>query len=482
MSLNKKILVLAIAGLLPAASYAGVNLHTDGSASSTPPIFAEETPVPGSNLQNLAPVSNNILDVTTDLGFSIVGSSKYIRFDFPGTKLATALTAANFSTTPPSGLFTVSAGGTVGSSFVVVELSGANLSNANLFNFRLDPVPALTPDAKTAHTITYRLYETASEAANNVTASALATSTGNWYTFGKALELSCTPAASKKIDVTSPKLFTDGTVVTPLFGLTAKIAGAGVFTNLGNPVAITNYLPNGSTFTTTGHVGDIIGGGSLTLGGTPAVILPTTGTWTTPTPALDYLDLPVVLTTDGLLNMLAGNYGVVVQPGAGALNAAPIDLGVCGTLAFSGSSDRVDYSLTPNAPTGNKQFLRITNPTATSGAVTVTMWNDDGQQVDFPLSLVTVAGVPLPGILNHHASTRLIDINDFFVAAQAKDATFNVVGPSKKLRILVRGAFGDDQIDGVRNPGNIVGKASAGRLQDGIYIQSLANGTFLQGH
>lgn len=475
MSFNKKILALVIAGMLPGAAFAGVTLAPgEGQSGTGTPIFAEETAIPGSNLQNGTAPHDAIINVTTQLGFSIVGSSKYIRFDFPGTTLAAPITSDNFSTSPLSGSLTISA---MGPNYVVVELSGANLSNTNFFNFDVDLVP-ITPDAKAGHQITYRLYETASQAANNVTGSALATASGTWYTFGKALKVECLPLTSKKINVTQREEFIDGSSDSDLFSLTAKISGTNVFTNVGEPVLTTNYLPNGTTFTATGNVQNILGAGNLFLNGTPSVATATTATWTTPSPALDYDAEVVDLTTDGVNELVAGDYSVVVHPGPGALNPADIDLGVCGSLAYSGSSDRVDFSLTPNST--NKQYLRITNPTTFGGAVTVTMWNDAGDEVSFPLSDIVIGATPVPGILDPKASTQLIDVNDFFKAAQAKDNTFDVVGASKKLRIEVRGAFGDDHLDGHFWTG---GKASTSRLQDGIYIQSIMSGSsFNQSH
>jgi len=517
MSFNKKILALAIAGALPGASFAVVSLVPPGP--SVPVTYAQEVTLP-TNLANLGgtPVdgfdsdgdgdgpATGRLGVRIQLGFSIVGSSKYVRLDFPDTKLTVPLTAVNFSTMlaggvtqpPVAGTLTVSAGGAVGSSFVIIEVAGANLSNLDEFNFTLPPTllptGAITPGSKGAHNITYRLYNSPVDAVTNNPANALSTSSDVWYTFGPGLNLSCAPSNSKKINVTDKSKFVDGTTVTDLFTLTA--AGLGVFKPDGNPVLTTDYLPAGSIFSMLGNVQNI-GALSVTLNGVGGTLGATTATWATPSPALDYTAFPVVFTKDASTLMLAGDYSVLVTQGSSpniVLSPNPVNLGVCGRLVFSGSSDRVDYGLTPGST--NKQYLRITNPTTTSGAVNVSVWNDAGIQVDFPLSAIKVGpapGVNLSPVLNGFASTPIIDVNAFDAAAKSINPGFTVGtgidGKPGKIRIEVRGAFGDDHLDGnskltfVPPPATLTpGNPSTVRLKNGIYIQAINNGAFHQSH
>ncbi len=521
MSFNKNILALAIVGALPGASYAVVSLIPPGP--SVPVTYAQEVILPA-DFTNAggAPADTNgdgdgdgpatgILGVKMQLGFSIVGSSKYVRLDFPDTKLAQALTARNFSTTlaggavpPVPGTLTISAGGAVGSSFVIVEVAGANLSNLDEFHFTLSdgvtaavpsilPVQKIQPQSKSPHTITYRLYNSPVDAVTNNPALALSSASDIWYKFGPGLNLSCAPSASKKINVTDKTKFIDGTSITDLFTLTA--AGLGTLKPDGTAVATTDYLPAGSTFKVTGNVQNILGGGSLTLNAVPAVLTATTGTWTTPPPAPDLLGALVVFDPDGVTPMLDGDYTVLVTQGSSPVfpvSPNPVDLGVCGRLNFSGSSDRVDYGLTPGSV--NKQYLRITNPTKTGGAVNISVWNDAGVQVDFPLSAIKVGpapGVNLPAVLNGLASTPIIDVNAFDAAAKSVNAGFSVGtgvdGKPGKIRIEVRGAFGDDHLDGnsklTFGPTTFTpGKPSTVRLKEGIYIQAINNGAFHQSH
>ncbi|MDD5123604.1 hypothetical protein [Methylovulum sp.] len=504
MSINKKLLVLAIASVLPGVSAAVTLAPGYGQTGSGPTLFAEEITIPGTTLHNGVAPNDTILDIQTLLGFSIVGSSKYIRLDFPGTQLAADLTAAiNFSTTdlPPAeapvapGTLTISAGGHTNDSYVIVELSGANLSFLDQFNFKL-LATGIKPGAKSAHGILYRLYETASQAANpNLPTSVpLAASTAVWYDFKKSYDVSCLPPANppaKKINVTNKLQFSDGTLTTPLFTLTAKESSNTVHIATGDIFTIGHLLPPNSKFTVNGHLLDIMGpGGSLSLLATPAALTATTGTWTLPSPPVPFNNNLVTFATDGTLNMIAGSYDVSVTQGPSPLLPLPNPyiLKDCGNLSFSGSSDRVDFGLTPNAT--NKQWFRITNPSPDDGAVSLTVWNDAGTAVELLLSDIKVgpgAGVFLPLVLNHKSSTPLIDINAVYAAAQLKNAGFNVGtgsdGNAGKLRVEVRGAFGDDHVDGVHNVSTIYGKPSTVRLKDGIYIQAISStSSFYQSH
>ena len=508
MSFNKKILALAIVGALPGASFAVVNLQT----GATVPVYAQELTVPGVNLDNFGGVpapfvpATGVLGVTTQLGFSVVGSSKYVRLDFPDTQLATALTSANFTTIGAiPATITISAGGAVGSSFVIVELAAASLSNLDTFHFTPPAAATITPQSKAPHTITYRLYNSPVDAVTNNPALALATASGTWYTFAKGLDLSCASANSLKIDVTNPIDFVGGGNTTDLFSLTANLLDTDsvtpgiqpVLAAAGTPIALVSYLPVGSTFKVTGNFSFLDPAGALEFlpGFTNPIDFATTqwivgGLAPLPgLPAVGFTSSMIDLTSNNVNAMIAGDYSLLVTPAVGALDVTPINLGVCGSLAYSGSSDRVDYGLTPGA--GNKQYLRITNPTPTSGAVNVSVWNDAGVQVDFPLSAVKVGaapGVNLPAVLNALASTPIIDVNAFDAAAKSVNPGFSVGtgidGKPGKIRIEVRGAFGDDHVDGVHSLtlAGVLGKPSTSRLKQGIYIQAINNGNFHQSH
>jgi len=107
------------------------------------------------------------------------------------------------------------------------------------------------------------------------------------------------------------------------------------------------------------------------------------------------------------------------------------------SLARNGSSARLNFALTPE---GNyPMFIRVTNPSAVSGPVTLTLTNDDGT-TSAGIDISTISGGP-SGDLVAGASTGLLNINDVYTAVQAADATFEL-GATDKLRVDVVAEFG----------------------------------------
>jgi len=523
MSFNKKILALAIVSALPGAAFAFVNMDAPTTLPSVIPTYPLEVPIPtglnnnGSNAPIVLPntTAAGDLSVTVQLGAAIVGSNAYLRFDFPDTVLAANLLNTNFGTfdnaptefPAAGGTFTIAGGGTAGSNYVVVAISGANLSNLDSFNFVLSSLPVtLSTGAggsitalnhKGAHSIRYRFYDTSNLAAalSGAPNTGLPDKTSTWYTFATGIDLSCNRNGvnTKQIDVTNPVNFVGGSPndQTDLFNLVANTTG--VINQNGTALVIGDYLSAGATFAVSGNVRNMLGAtGTLELNGLDVGTYPTStsASWIPPTPvALPYVSALVSLDSDGSLPLLPGDYDVSVTQGPTPnyiLPASALFLDNCGRLDYSGSSDRVDYGLTPGS--ANKQYLRITNPTSTGGAVNVSVWNDAGVQVDFPLSAVKVGpapGVNLPLTLGAYSSTPIIDVNAFDAAAKSVNAGFSVGtgidGKPGKIRIEVRGNFGDNHVDGVR-PGSFLGKPSATRLKNGIYIQAINNGNFHQSH
>lgn len=521
MSFNKKILALAIVSALPGAAFAFVNIDAPTTLPSVIPTYPLEVPIPTglNNFGSNAPLAANTavagdLSVTMQLGAAIVGSNAFLRLDFPDTVLAANLQNTNFNTLDNApaevpalpGTFTIAGGGLAGQNYVVVAVSNANLSNLDSFNFAansaLVTLPAGTGGSitaqnhKGAHSIRYRLYDTSNlaSALSGAPNPGLPDKTSTWYTFATGIDLSCnrTGVNVKQIDVTNPLNFVGPpTDQTDLFNLVANTTG--VINQNGTPIVIADYLSAGATFAVSGNVRNMLGAaGTLELNGLDVGTYPTStsASWIPPTPLpLPYPSYVVSLDSDGTLPLLPGDYDVSVTQGATPnyiLPASALFLDNCGRLDYSGSSDRVDYGLTPGS--ANKQYLRVTNPTSTAGAVNVSVWNDAGVQVDFPLSAVKVGpapGVNLPAALGAFASTPIIDVNAFDAAAKSVNAGFSVGtgidGKPGKIRIEVRGNFGDNHVDGVR-PGSFLGKPSSARLKNGIYIQAINNGNFHQSH
>ncbi len=109
------------------------------------------------------------------------------------------------------------------------------------------------------------------------------------------------------------------------------------------------------------------------------------------------------------------------------------------SLARNGSSARLNFALTPG---GNfPMFLRVTNPSAVAGPVTLTLTNDDGV-TSTAIDISAIEGAPA-GELAAGASTALLNIDDVMAAVQAADATF-ALGASNKLRVDVVAEFGSN--------------------------------------
>lgn len=506
MSFNKKILALAIAGILPGAAFAVVDLNGVGSVI---PNFASEVTVPPAGLALANDPGTLELNVRVASGFGVSpGQTRFIRFDYTGTKLNTAVTGPlNFSIigVGAGSAMTVVDGGDTSKNYVIVQVTASPAGILPTDQFVFNPsIAAVVPpstggavlvDNKNSQNIKYALYEFAANAVAQ-TGALSGPLSGTWFTWGSGVAAACTPPTTNinKIDASNPNLFVNANTTSNIFDLALGTTGA-LLPSTGLPtLLLSDFMGPTSSIKTTGSfngplslTSPLCGGGCGVFGVDGSL---TFGTWTAV--ANTFPSTPIVATTAGTNPMVASTYGVVINPAPGTLaTLSPIDLGVCGRLEFSGSSDRVDYGLTPGA--GNKQFLRVTNPTKDSGAVNVTVWNDNGvppnNTVTFPLSAVKVGaapGVNLPGILGAFSSTPLIDVNAFDAAAKSVNAAFSVGtgidGKPGKIRIEVRGDFGDDELENAGGFFHPAGKPTTGRLKNGIYLQAINNGNYHQSH
>lgn len=526
MTLNKKILAAAIASVLPTTSFALIDLDASGGEISYPSELSAPVNLasPGGTLNTPPAITPGIaatglLSVTVKLGVSIVGSSKYVRLDFPGTTLTTALTSANFSTLDNAplevggspGTFTIAGGGGVGANYVIVEISGAKLSNLDSFGFILDgaallPDGVIKADSITAHNIQYRIYDTATQAVfpNDPGSLALNDVTHTWYKFSQGLVRSCAPLDSRKISFLNPDVFTGTSLFTsldpntPLFKMTVNI-NSSLHHPDGSSLDIADFYPAGSKFTVGGNF-NFVSELDFAYPGTtdPAALSSTTAVWEKG--AVNDITLPlnasdVYLTNDGD-PMVPGVYSLLMkQPSplpAGTIAVPDFFQANCGELTFNGSRDRVDLGLTPGGV--YPQFFRVTNPTGTKGAVQFTMWNDQGVPAKFNMNHINVGGVVLPLELDAYASSPLISIQQMYNAAVSQNPgfTFNnlLTGTPGKLRIEARGAFGENELDSHFQfstngaepllPSISGGKESNQNLESGIHLQAVNGGNFSQ--
>ena len=114
------------------------------------------------------------------------------------------------------------------------------------------------------------------------------------------------------------------------------------------------------------------------------------------------------------------------------------------SLARNGSSARLSFALTPGG--SYPMFIRVTNPSAVAGPVTLTLTNDDGL-TSSAINLSDIAGAPA-GDLGAGASTALLSIDDVMTAVQAADSAF-ALGAANKLRVDAVAEFGAAGATGV---------------------------------
>ena len=143
-------------------------------------------------------------------------------------------------------------------------------------------------------------------------------------------------------------------------------------------------------------------------------------------------------TYSGVLSMTA-NMGFIAIPNVPFTGS---------TLVKNGESAVLNFLLSPNGVFRN--YVRLTNTSPYAGSnLSVTLYNDSGDSITFPLSDVD----GLSSDLAANASTALININALYAAAQAVDrgvdaddepvATFTVTGGTygNKLRARFEGSI-----------------------------------------
>lgn len=183
--------------------------------------------------------------------------------------------------------------------------------------------------------------------------------------------------------------------------------------------------------------------------------------------------LPLCVNADTTTSMVANDFNCTLTAVGGALAGVKYGPIACGDLQFAGSSDRINYGLTPGG--AFRQFFRISNPSSQAGDVTMTVINDAGKSASFGIGKISTVS---SDALAAGASTDLIDVVAILAAAKVADSTFDVTGNSKKLRILVRAGFGDD----ASVAGGTLGDANT---TDGVILEAVGiskdNNNFVQG-
>lgn len=435
--MKKSLLALAVAALSANAFATDVDYTVANPVVNT---IATELSIPADNRIITADT------LTWDLGFSITANTqRYIRITLGG-----GATFTNAPTLTVDGVAAqLSQGGNNTSNFAIFEVSpAANVaSDANV----VLSLNNLTITGKNSISAAYSLYETAVDAVNQTNQLA-GKAAAPYVNFSSGLLSKVEMLGTQRvIDVAATP-----TATRFIFGNTAQIGGVaidavpGLVTyNTAVPATLASLVANGTSLVVSGdfsagvkNANGVPVPATVQLGGTPATTITTTSATFvlneasvgTPSGA-NPIYVPIFYTVSGNTAIPPATYtGVYDVVSDAAANTADVNLGELSTLTKNGATADVEMALTPGGVYSN--FVRITNLSNITGNVFVTIYNDEGKSVSFPLSAVGVNAA-----LEAQGSTKLIPIGDFYAAAQAADPSFAVASGRDKLRLVIDGEF-----------------------------------------
>ena len=505
---KKRLLNSAIALALAttgSAAFAVVNIDPPSSGQQT---YASETLNPASidglvddNDGAFTPNNLGNIDVEGELGWSIgsgSGDSRFLRFDFFEAVLEEPLTPASLTFNITSGVtpgVSLSAGGTVGDDFVIFEVTNPSttlpINNDDSFSLDIDEVKSEDEQgdvSKNDAQVRYRAFEEGLLANNAGKFDAPDPSETfkdeqvGWFNWTSALPtVACqfNPGEEGLID-TIDRAFWEVAPFQPAFSRQIAVAQAQVTVSALNPIDGTtvefeDYFPSGNaSFDVAGNFQGIQ---SVTVddGTNPPVsfpVPPASGTPFAPT---------------GISNPYSGFFGTNGFASAGLFLTNTTDrdgdgqpdemvpslyeisfaqpvientadfivdpLGSpCGETIASGSRDRLDYTASPDGAGVNESLFRIVNPSDEDGEVVMRVINDAGGFEEFDIDLID--GID-SNVLAAGESTPVIRVEEAFGVAVAQGlatpAPASDGSKRDKLRIEVRGGFGQDSFDGNLN-------------------------------
>ena len=500
---KKQLIIILVAGLLSStASALNLNPVKDDPATTN----VDETVLAGTvviaseiKASELDTVTGAAYNVTGQSGFIIpAGAGYFARFELGGgATFATGL--AMNSVTGLGNQFEIAAGGGSDDDYAVVSVGNTSGLIALGAEWTLSDVTYNIED-KADVTFTYSLHQDAGDAVNKQ--SPLNTQSGMLIKFAAATGMAAKAAANtKEIDVVSSGLlFVGGSKVSTIMeiSLTTTKAGAGFPDDRADPT-LTDIAEN-VDFTVTGNFGSINLGdadadpvvaaagkvwldsskdclissvdpgnnadsteddtvinhnlGLLTVNRvgnaqvTAEVELPVGDR-----PWSDYATAYLCLETDGKTEIPVGRYGGKLEMTANAGFDPHPDVTLRAdkgsNLVKNAAEAVVHLLLSPNGVYSN--YIRLSNTSSVSvDNLEVTLYNDSGESQQFDLS--DVEGVS--DELAPYASTKLININALYAAAQAveleeDEEMFTVTGGEfgNKLRAKIDGTFQEGTID-----------------------------------
>lgn len=404
--MKKSLIALAIAGL--SFNAAAVNLD-DAAKDQVANLFAKEQAFTANTAVGTA--ITKLVDVKA--GFAL--TTPYVRFDlsngakFSGNPTLVGAVNAVGDTGPEDGKgnWSLASGGD-GQSYAIFNIAGGTTAARDL-----DLAGKVTVANQADVTVEYNIFETAANAVNK--ANSLVTGKqGTLLSFIPVLKVAATqPASMKKIDITSPSnatLFEGGADATDLVDLQVSLAKVGIMKQDGTPIAAIGDVVTASSWKLAGNFKaatklEAAGGADFVFADT------TTKQSASLANAANGKVLYTANTTDAIDETAVNATYTVVTPAVG-FSFDPVVIENAAVLKKNGSTAEVEMALNPNGAYNN--FVRITNKTATKGAVAITVIDDAGNSKQTTLAAILGAD---KGELAARASTAQIDIKDIAAAA-----------------------------------------------------------------
>ncbi|MFC0710446.1 hypothetical protein [Azorhizophilus paspali] len=419
------------------------------------------TPLVPNRIPNELTFSNTITTndaLTWELGTDIASSeTRYIRISLNNGNLFSAAPTLAIDGTAFS---TIVAGG-ANESYVVFEVTGATLTSSDdvvltlgnlILTSKADVTAAFSVYGQAQSAVegndSYKLYSKAA-APYIVFVPGLIAGTDAAATTQKIIDVAATPTATK---------FTNSTTSATIGGTSRGIRVALNETlqkyDTASSVVLSDLTGTASKVVVTGDFSaakTAAGAFDLSkveLNGVPATaVTEKTATFdfdgTTELGSSSSYD-ELEYSVDGTTVIVPATYTAELKVGAASgssLANTTISLGKVGELAKNGSTAYVDLALNPAGAFAN--YIRITNKTNVTGNVYLTLFNDAGKSVSFPLSAIEGQSASLEA----QASTAQIIIGQVYAAAQATDPTFAVAQGRNKLRLVVDGEFAGSNED-----------------------------------
>ena len=469
--MNKKQLILIlVAGLFCVTANAVVDLNATTPATTGTVMLASENEI---DSKDGTDVSGTAYNATGKFGFIIPqGATYYVRIDLGGS--------ATFMADPTLYFYPIAdrASGGEGRDYVILSLQGSGEGIADDALWTLGNVPYLLKGRDDVD-ISYKLYENPSDAIAGGEDGALYSDSAAFIRFADATSMAGGPSASSLIDVElSSKKYENGTSTTHIMTVNIKnaagtqnaLGGSGTDVMLEDVVdkitltatgdftavqAITNA--DDEVVTAAGKVwldrdasctpshaaveadadatppvlemaarNDNLGLAEINTAGLEAVVtLTNTDDDDANTDTDVFRDIAnafLCMQTNGASEIPEGSYSGELSMTAADDFVAIADAEFNGsTLAKNSETADLDFLLTPDGVYRN--YVRLTNTSHVQGSnLRVTLINDAGDSVSFDLSdVVDEMGNSVSSDLAAGASTKLININSLYEAAQAVD-------------------------------------------------------------